>query len=171
MSTRAYIRIEKEGSRAVHFHHHSDGYPAGVGQELIRWLREYTGEWEPSAIGEYINSKDDDYCFIDSGPAWDHEYVYVVDCDKKRMRCYYKGICDDFEETEAEPIEIAPCIFGGNVDLNSSRHPDWDAFRREAAKDILCALVIHCSLSGKDCSKIAIEYADELIKLLKEDQK
>lgn len=48
---------------------------------------------------------------------------------------------------------------------------DWDTFRREAAKDILCALVIHCSLSSKDGAKIAIEYANELIKQLKDEEK
>lgn len=45
---------------------------------------------------------------------------------------------------------------------------DWAAFRREAAKDILCALIIHCSLAREDAARIAIEYADELIKQIKE---
>ena len=51
-------------------------------------------------------------------------------------------------------------------DLNK----DWDTFRREAAKDILCALIIHCSLPCRDGVRISIEYADELIKQLKEDK-
>lgn len=41
---------------------------------------------------------------------------------------------------------------------------DWSAFRREAAKDIVCALIIHCNLAREDGARIAIEYADELIK-------
>ena len=45
---------------------------------------------------------------------------------------------------------------------------DWEKFRREAAKDILCALIIHCSLPREDGARISIEYADELIKQLKE---
>ena len=48
---------------------------------------------------------------------------------------------------------------------------DWGKFRREAAKDILCALIIHCSLPCKDGARISIEYADELIKQLKEEKK
>ena len=48
---------------------------------------------------------------------------------------------------------------------------DWDVLRREAAKEILCALIIHCSLPREDGARIAIEYADELIKQLKEEQK
>ena len=47
---------------------------------------------------------------------------------------------------------------------------DWSAFRREAAKDILCALIIHCSLARGDAARIAIEYADELIKQIKEEE-
>ena len=48
---------------------------------------------------------------------------------------------------------------------------DWSAFRREAAKDLLCSI-----LSTKDGANpkdvtIAIEIADELIKQLKEEQK
>lgn len=45
---------------------------------------------------------------------------------------------------------------------------EWEIFRREAAKEILCALIIHCSLPREDGARIAIEYADELIKQLKE---
>lgn len=45
---------------------------------------------------------------------------------------------------------------------------DWEKFRREAAKDILCALIIHCSLPREDGARIAIEYADALIAKLKE---
>ena len=53
---------------------------------------------------------------------------------------------------------------------------DWDAFRREAAKDILCAIVQHDHL-GKEAEGwkfkenavgIAIIFADELIRQLKE---
>lgn len=47
---------------------------------------------------------------------------------------------------------------------------DWANFRREAAKEILCALIIHCSLPREDGARIAIEYADELIKQLKEEK-
>ena len=48
---------------------------------------------------------------------------------------------------------------------------EWASFRREAAKDILCALIIHCSLAREDGARIAIEYADELIKQIREGRK
>ena len=49
---------------------------------------------------------------------------------------------------------------------------DWQAFRREAAKDILCALLSanpDYSLKSNLAAGAAIEYADELIRLLKEN--
>jgi len=46
---------------------------------------------------------------------------------------------------------------------------DWDAFRREAAKDILAALCSFPPISNyKDDVRQAINIADELIKKLKE---
>jgi len=48
---------------------------------------------------------------------------------------------------------------------------DWQAFRREAAKDILCAMV-----SGwynwsrvKEHTELAVKYADKLIEQLRDD--
>lgn len=49
---------------------------------------------------------------------------------------------------------------------------DWDAFRREAAKDILCALITS-DMAGapEEKSRWSIDAADELIKQLKEGKK
>lgn len=48
---------------------------------------------------------------------------------------------------------------------------DWAAFRGEAAKDILCSMVRGGYGRGreKEQAKLAVEYADELIKHLWED--
>lgn len=49
---------------------------------------------------------------------------------------------------------------------------DWESFRREAAKDILCAIIsgdkLRCPLSYVEASNVAIQYADVLIAKLKE---
>lgn len=54
---------------------------------------------------------------------------------------------------------------------------DWSSFRREAAKDILPAMInwrringagANILISKEEATKLAIEYADELIKQLKE---
>lgn len=55
---------------------------------------------------------------------------------------------------------------------------DWSAFRREAAKDILPAMInwrrvneagANIIISKEEAAKLAIKYADELIKLLKQE--
>ena len=47
--------------------------------------------------------------------------------------------------------------------------PDWSTFRREAAKDILCALVADGQIPvNADSVTHCIELADELIRQLKE---
>ena len=49
--------------------------------------------------------------------------------------------------------------------------PDWSAFRREAAKDILCSMVSGGHGIGWESEQAshAIKFADELIKLLKQE--
>lgn len=49
---------------------------------------------------------------------------------------------------------------------------DWDAFRREAAKDILCSMVRggYDWGRGAEQARLAVSYAEELIKALKEEK-
>ena len=47
---------------------------------------------------------------------------------------------------------------------------DWEKFRREAAKDILCAMIHHQNSTDPIEVSIAIDIADELIKQLKEEK-
>ena len=65
----------------------------------------------------------------------------------------------------------------GELDI-ISEEPDWSAFRREAAKDILPAMInwrrineagANLLISKGEVVKLAIEYADELIKQLRDD--
>ena len=61
---------------------------------------------------------------------------------------------------------------------------DWQSFRAEASKDILCAIIASPSIiklkddkgnliefCKEDACKVSIEYANELIKQLKEKEK
>ena len=54
------------------------------------------------------------------------------------------------------------------VDYNSV---DWDVFRREAAKDVFCAIISTTNGATPGDITMAIEIADELIKQLKEKKK
>lgn len=62
--------------------------------------------------------------------------------------------------------------------IDESESVDWSAFRREAAKDILPAMInwrrvneagANIIISKEEAAKLAIKYADELIKLLKQE--
>lgn len=58
-----------------------------------------------------------------------------------------------------------------NVPEGTSFDIDWDAFRAEAAKDILCAMISGGYGQGRVQAQVQLakEYADELIKQLKEE--
>ena len=71
---------------------------------------------------------------------------------------YFAGFKNDYEYYRA-----ADLVFPDTPDWDKT---DWSSFRREAAKDILCALASRTAL-GEDISA-AIEIADELIKQLKQ---
>lgn len=71
-----------------------------------------------------------------------------------------------------------PIRSGDDVEIIEEEKPkdttDWDAFRREAAKDILCAM--NCApgpymKSLQEAVHDAIKQANELIKQLKEENK
>ena len=94
-----------------------------------------------------------------------------------------------------EIVNVVPTEGGWVADFgNSIRHyadseldfefADWDKFRREAAKDILCSLlsrverIYTCVKSDgsrvtdhRDFIRVVIEDADELIKQLREGEK
>ena len=46
-------------------------------------------------------------------------------------------------------------------------YPEWEVFRREAAKDILCAMIHHQNSTDPVEVSIAIDIANELIRQLK----
>lgn len=56
-------------------------------------------------------------------------------------------------------------------DATDCTNIDWQSFRREAAKDILCAMVSGGYGRGRESEHayLAIKYADELIKHLKQE--
>lgn len=57
------------------------------------------------------------------------------------------------------------------VPEGSAFNIDWEAFRRETAKDILCAMLSTTIVANPKVVTTAIEITDELIKQLKEDEK
>lgn len=106
MSTRATIKIVKKGRKPEWLYHHSDGYPDGVGCDLLEFLSYYNNEkWIPKELSEYIREKEYGY-EITEGQHGDEEYGYLIDCDKHTLRCYWLE-CDGYEWKE-ENIECIP---------------------------------------------------------------
>lgn len=81
----------------------------------------------------------------------------------------YATITLDMCDSWGNPIELKPeeieLIQDKTIDF------DWQSFRAEAAKDILCALIHKTdNFIGKDSAGYAIMIADEPIKQLKEKE-
>ena len=58
-----------------------------------------------------------------------------------------------------------------DLDFPGTSDRDWSDFRREAAKDILCAIITDGAGVNPEHITMAIEIADELIRQLKEEKK
>ena len=86
MSTRCNILVRGRGRNITLYHHH-DGYPEGVGLDLKR--RFFEKDWNAYAFANaLVKDTEDEYevCFaIDS----DIDYLYIVDFDKREIRCFY----------------------------------------------------------------------------------
>lgn len=82
MSTRANIIISEEGTNESKcIYHHCDGYPKGVGDEVINFIRDYISS-EPEDVGmeslnKYIIFEDSTYQPA-RDLAGDAEYVYSI---------------------------------------------------------------------------------------------
>ena len=106
MSTRATIKIVKKGKDDLWMYHHSDGYPDGVGCELLEFLSNIGDEnWNQNYISNRINNENSSYEFT-SGQHGDEEYAYLIDCDAHTLKCYSIG-CVEFEWNENN-IECIP---------------------------------------------------------------
>ena len=184
MSTRAYIRITKEGAEPFHLHRTCDGYPSETGSDLVDVLEDYQGSWEPKKLGEYIIREDHNFEWLAKGPMWDHEYIYIIDCDKKKLSAYHKGISSPRETREEMMDSIGDelLIEGNHLNGVSATNngatkapeaPDWAAYRREAAKEAMLKMLMSdfdtdAYPDPQEICGMAVLYADELIKQLKE---
>ena len=76
--------------------------------------------------------------------------------------CYNEGCLQRAYTADAE------CVF----EQRETQEFDWQSFRNQAAKDILCSMIITPKMSDftESLCKIAIDYANELIKQLKEKE-
>lgn len=106
MSTRAHIRIQ-DGDEHLMLYHHSDGMPEGIGKDLRRFLANQCkdGYWDVEEIANALikgavkywrkgiwsgkpELHTDDGYEVTTSLHGDEEYIYVIDCESKSIKCY-----------------------------------------------------------------------------------
>lgn len=138
MSTRCNVVIKK-GNDKVYLYHHHDGYPSGVGKDIIEYM-EYLCEAvskeekdeilsTPQKLAEWLCSdeRDDEYEFTDCLHG-DIEYLYEIYLDSDAVACFdafdwtEKG---DWEDTEKQDDLIySACLYDS-----------WSEIEREIEKE------------------------------------
>lgn len=90
MSTRANIRI-KQGRKTAYLYHHHDGNPNYLGSWISDYLKNLGiyGWGANDIVTDLIKGKcgDSDEFEFSLYLHTDTEYDYVVDCDKKTLKC------------------------------------------------------------------------------------
>ena len=86
MSTRNQIKISYL-HREVLLYHHGDGYPNGVGADLIHRQKELN-TWDGNIlINNLVKDINDEY-EIAYRVLTDIDYWYEIDCNRKTIRCW-----------------------------------------------------------------------------------
>lgn len=99
MSTRCCVKVIKKFSddkiAEVMIYHHCDGYPEGVGVDLVNRSKKWGTGWQfkqerswniDNVVNSLIKDENDRYEFT----AYNHidiEYLYTIDCDAKTIKC------------------------------------------------------------------------------------
>ena len=88
MSTRAHIIVID--SKSKHYvYHHSDGYPEGVGEEVLEFINDNPDKLNDAyEFCTALENFDKQYEFEDAGIHGDEEYIYFVDLENKTYQCY-----------------------------------------------------------------------------------
>ena len=130
MSTRCRVLICTDANSAenmdcLYLYHHCDGYPSGVGSELSEILSQCPLLWNPEKVQKFINEYDDDYRITEKGISWDDEYYYIIDCEKRTLSGYYKGITDSNKVFDLSMESSDELLIPSNL-FSSDRKPDAD---------------------------------------------
>lgn len=97
MATRAHIRVFDDGN-CIQLYHHFDGYPDGIGKDLKSVLNKICDDPE-YGCRDLIQNK---LGLNDSGYApalclhGDEDYVYVINCQDKTIKCYRHNYDESF---------------------------------------------------------------------------
>ena len=110
MSTRCCVKVVKkfndDNVKEVMIYHHHDGYPEGVGADLVNRSKEkwdkYANGWDIDLIvNDLVKDTDEEY-EITCYNHVDIEYLYTIDCDNKDIKC--NAARWDMQEKDGEYI-------------------------------------------------------------------
>ena len=107
MSTRAHIRIYGDDKEWMLYHHH-DGYPDGIGIDL-KSIVDIIYDNPKQGIEKLINNElglhdlgyEETECL-----HGDEEFVYVINCYDRIIKCYKKGKNDQFGDCLMREKEV-----------------------------------------------------------------
>lgn len=119
MSTRANIKIV-EGEKVTWLYHHHDGYPTYLGAFLMWRLYNklnnqncYLNTYD--IVNGLIKDKVDDEFEYTSEMHGDIEYLYVIDVDKRTLKCFEMDFVADPNDKFNYDLKV-----GNEVDLKTS---------------------------------------------------
>lgn len=103
MSTRCNILVKDKGYNDIILYHHQDGYPEGVGADLVERFKELfsrKGNYIFAIVlaNKLIKDSEDEY-EVTNCIHGDIEYLYTIDCSKKEIS--YKEVFLNWTGTEA----------------------------------------------------------------------
>ena len=126
MSTRACVHFMQYGEAEARIYRHSDGYPEGLGQDLLEFLRELkdnvrdnrfndagylAAKWvvrDATMNRQYANGEAHDLNFLGVG---------VVAEDPGDIEYRYEVLCDDFDEDGLPKIMMYDIYTGVTLNL------------------------------------------------------
>ena len=88
MSTRCNIIIQEINEKPIILYHHHDGYPQGVGFDLHCRLEQFLDNWHADDIANSLVKDLEDEYEITTDIHGDIEYLYVIECEQKELRCF-----------------------------------------------------------------------------------
>jgi len=126
MSTRACVHFMQNGGAEAKIYRHSDGYPEGLGQDLLEFLQELktnvtdnrftdagylAAKWvvrDATMNRQYANGEPHDLNFLGVG---------VVSQDPTDIEYRYEVLCDDFDVNGLPKVTVYDIYTGVTLNL------------------------------------------------------
>lgn len=117
MSTRSNI-VLKSKSETIYLYHHHDGYPSGVGVDLMNRFYDLMKSgrmFDIYNISNELTKDEDDEYELTNGLHGDIEYVYEIDVVENTIRCWE---FDWKTNDKGEEIDLVPFYENQNNEVD-----------------------------------------------------